>query len=399
MSLNDPQWGKNRNDGPPDLDEMARKLKQKVAGLFGGSGGDRDPNQSQTSSVPPKWFGGGVALLVGVMIAVWLASGFYIVEEGKRGVVLRLGKYLETTGPGPRWHWPYPFESHEIVNVSSVQTVEVGYRNTPKNKNAQEASMLTEDENIVDVQFAVQYDLKDAEDFLFNNRDHKEDAVRTIAESAIREVVGKNKMDYVLNEGRSDVAAQIQRLLQTITDRYKLGVQIRSVTMQNAQPPEQVQGAFEDALRAVQDKERSKNEGEEYRNKVVPTARGLASRLMEEANGYKQRVIANAEGDASRFKSILVEYEKAPQVTRERLYLEAMQQIYSSSSKVMIDQKPGGGGNLLYLPLDKLMQASSSSVSVAEAAARASDMAVPVTPTPPPAEPARSGTLRNREGR
>ncbi len=359
MPPNDPQWGKKNNDGPPDLDEILRKLQQKIAALLGFG---RRP-----SAPPPPggggggggrfgaWVGGGALLAVVLVFAVWLASGFYIVDEGRRGVVLRLGRYLETTMPGPRWHIPYPIESVEVVNVSQVRTVEVGYRGNPKNKQPQEALMLTDDENIVDVQFAVQYTIKSPEDYLFYNK-NPDDNVLQAAESSIREVVGKSKMDFVLNQGRSDVASHVRDLMQRILDRYRSGINVTTVNLLAVQAPEQVQAAFEDVVRAGQDRERFKNEGQAYANDVVPKARGVAARLIEEANGYRQSVISTAQGDAARFKQILAEYERAPAVTRERMYLDTMQQILSSTSKVVVDQK--AGQNLLYLPIDKLMQLS-----------------------------------------
>lgn len=391
MPPNDPQWGKRPNDGPPDLDEMLRKLQQKLAGLFGGRGSPGNSGPSEPSppfnGPSPAFFGGSIAFIVILVVGVWLASGFYIVEEGRRGVVLRLGKYIETTNPGPRWHIPYPIESAEVVNVSGVRTVEVGYRGNPKNKQPQEALMLTDDENIVDVQFAIQYTLKGPEDYLFNNR-NPDDNVLQAAETAIREIVGKSKMDFVLNQGRSEVASRVKVLMQQILDRYKTGINITTVNLQNVQPPEQVQASFDDAVRAQQDRERFKNEGQAYANSVVPNARGVAARLLEEANGYKQTAIATAQGDASRFRQILAEYEKAPGVTRERLYLEAMQQILSNTSKVIVDQK--GGNNLLYLPLDKLMQMpGQAQVSAQGADVPLPRMAVPgeqpVTAAPQPA--------------
>lgn len=286
------------------------------------------------------------------MVAVWLASGFYIVDEGHRGVVLRFGKYVDTTPAGLRWHLPYPVEKVELVNVSQVRTVEIGYRNNVKNKVLRESLMLTDDENIIDIQFAVQYILNDPEDFLFKNRS-PEDAVLQAAETAIREVIGKSKMDYVLYEGREQVAANATQLMQKILDRYQIGISINRVTMQNAQPPEQVQAAFDDAVKAGQDRERQKNEGQAYANDVIPRAVGSAARLTQESEGYKQRVIASAEGDASRFEQLLTEYSKAPKVTRDRLYLDMMQQVLSTTSKIVVDQK--NGNNLLYLPLDKLI--------------------------------------------
>ena len=374
MPPNDPQWGKRPNDGPPDLDEMLRKLQQKLAGLFGGRGSPGNSGPSEPSppfnGPSPAFFGGSIAFIVILVVGVWLASGFYIVEEGRRGVVLRLGKYIETTNPGPRWHIPYPIESAEVVNVSGVRTVEVGYRGNPKNKQPQEALMLTDDENIVDVQFAIQYTLTSPEDYLFNNR-NPDDNVLQAAETAIREIVGKSKMDFVLNQGRSEVASRVKVLMQQILDRYKTGINITTVNLQNVQPPEQVQASFDDAVRAQQDRERFKNEGQAYANSVVPNARGVAARLIEEANGYKQTAIATSQGDASRFRQILTEYEKAPGVTRERLYLEAMQQILSNTSKVIVDQK--GGNSLLYLPLDKLMQMTGQ----AQVSAQGADVPLP----------------------
>ena len=302
-----------------------------------------------------------VLLVIAIALAIWLATGFYIVDEGKRGVVLRLGKWNETTQPGPRWHWPYPFESHEMVNISAVRTVEVGYRNSQKSKMPQEALMLTKDKNIVDVQFAVQYDVKDPEDFLFNNKIDADaiDMVRQVAEAAIRETVGKNDMDYVLNEGRGDIAVKVQRLAQIILDRYKSGIQIKAVTMQNAQPPEQVQSAFDDAVRARQDKEKFKNEGETYRNARVPEARGLSQRLIEEANAHKARVVSNAKGDTARFREVLTQYEKAPQVTRERIYLETMERVFGAVDKVIID-KGAGQSVVPYLPLGEISKPAAS---------------------------------------
>jgi membrane protease subunit HflK len=284
-----------------------------------------------------------------------LASGFYIVDASQRGVVLQFGSFKEATEPGLRWRLPWPVQSHETVNLTGVRTIEVGYRGSEKNKVPKEALMLTDDENIVSMQFAVQYLLKDPKDYTFKNR-HPEDAVMQAAETSIREVVGKNKMDFVLYEGRDVIAANTQKLMQDTLDRYETGIQIRAVTMQSTQPPEQVQAAFDDAVKAGQDRERQKNEGEAYANDVIPRAQGTASRLLQEAEGYRARLIATAEGEAARFSKLYAEYAKAPEVTRQRLYLETMQQIYANTSKVMVDTK--GSGNLLYLPLDKLMNAT-----------------------------------------
>ena len=395
MGLNDPQWGKNNSGGPPDLEEVVRNLNRKVESLFGRFGGGSGGNKTGGTS---GGFNISLGLIVLVVALIWMASGFYIVDASQRGVVLRFGKLIETTEPGPRWHLPYPVESVEIVNLSQVRTVEVGYRENVKNKMLKESLMLTDDENIIDIQFAVQYFLKDPGAYLFNNRAPDEN-VRQSAETAIREVVGRSKMDFVLYEGREQVAAETTKLMQDILDRYQSGILVSNLMMQNAQPPEQVQAAFDDAVKAGQDRERQKNEGQSYANDVIPKAKGAAARLMEEASGYKQSVIANAEGDASRFKQILSEYEKAPKITRERMYIEMQQQIMTNSSKVMIDQK-SSNGSLLYLPLDKLMQrGEGDSVAPAQAAQPAAQGGLPVSEFAP-ATRARELILgREREAR
>jgi modulator of FtsH protease HflK len=379
MSLNDPQWGRRPNQGPPDLDEIWRDFNRKLGGLFGRRGGGAG---GEPEGPDVRKFGGGAGLLAGLVLLVWLASGFYIVYEGQRGVVLRFGKLSETTMPGPRWHLPYPIETAEVVNVAGVRSVEVGYRNNVKSKVLKESLMLTDDENIVDVQFAVQYILKSPTEYLFVNRS-PDDAVLQAAETAIREIVGKSSMDFVIFEGRAEVAARAHKLMQEILDRYVTGINISKVTMQNAQPPEQVQAAFDDAVKAGQDRERQKNEGQAYANDVVPKAKGMAARLTQEAEGYRQRVIEQSEGDASRFRQIVTEYNRAPQVTRDRLYIEAMQQIMSNTTKVLIDQK--GGNSLIYLPLDKIMQMSGTLPA---------DGAAKPESAPPPPEPS---TARSRE--
>jgi membrane protease subunit HflK len=327
------------------------------------------------------------------VVLVWLASGFYIVDEGRRGVVTRFGKYMETTQPGPRWHLPYPIESVELVDFSQVKTVEIGYRNTTANKNAKEATMLTEDENIIDIQFAVQYNLNSAEAYVFNNR-KPDEMVKFVAESAIREVVGKAKMDFALYEGREQIAEQTRELMQRSMDRYKTGVFVQKVTLQSVQPPEKVQAAFDDAVKAQQDRVRLVNEGQAYANDVVPRARGQASRLLEEANGYNTEVTQRAEGDASRFRSVLSEYAKAPGVMRDRLYIDMMQSVLGNSSKILVDQK---AGNLNVLPLDKVMQGVTSSTTP-DASAAPRVTVPPTTDAAVPTDPARTRDgLRNRE--
>ena len=387
MALNDPNWGR-RGDGPPDLDEIWNRFRQKLPGLFGGKGGGRGPADA-------KRFPGGAWLLIVLVAVIWLASGFYIVDASQRGVVLRFGKYAQTTEPGPQWHLPYPIESVEIVNLSQVRTLEVGYRNSVKDKRLKESLMLTDDENIVDLQLAVQYVLKDPTEFLFFNRDVNEDAVRQVAESAIREIVGKSKMDFVLYEGREVIRGQAQKLIQEMLDRYKTGIQISQVTLQQAQPPEDVQAAFNDAVKANQDRERQISEGQAYANDVVPKARGSASRLMQESEGYKQRIIATAEGEASRFRQILTEYSRAPAVTRERMYIDAVQQVLSNTSKVIVDQK--SGNSLLFLPLDKLLQMSASTALAPQENAERSPAAEMQSQAVPTVDPRSRESFRSRD--
>jgi modulator of FtsH protease HflK len=401
MSLNDPNWGRggNRgpqgpgggNQGPPDLDELWRNFNRRLSEIFRRrprGAGDEPP---RTPGGNGRGIGGGAGALILLVVGVWLASGFYIVVEGTRGVVLTFGKFSQETLPGLRWRLPWPIQTHEIVNLSQVRTLEVGYRNNVRTKVLKESLMLTDDENIVDLQFAVQYVVKDAQAFTFNVRRPDESAMQ-IAETAMREVIGKNRMDAILYETQVDIANKTRDLMQAIHDRYNTGIQISAVTLQNAQPPEQVQAAFDDAVKAGQDRERQKNEGQAYANDVIPRARGTAARLQQESEGYKQRVIANAEGDASRFRQVLTEYSKAPQVTRERIYIDTMREILSSTNKVMLDYR--GSGNLLMLPLDKLMQQAGGAAAQTEA--QASQRPSEPTPTPD-AGPRARDTLRNRD--
>lgn len=367
FSINDPRWGRGsqddnqnqnpnpqdgkRPDGPPDLDELWRDFNQRLNRLFGGKkGGGNGPGGFKPDM---RGAGYGIFGIAAVVVAfLWLISGFFIVQEGQTGVVLTFGKYTHKTPAGFNWRWPAPIQTHEIVNVSQVRTAEVGYRGSIRNKQTSESLMLTDDENIIDIQFAVQYTLSDAEKWIFNNRE-QEEMVKQVAESAIREVVGRNKMDFVLYEDRAKVAFDAKKLMQQILDRYNAGVLVTNVATQGVQPPEQVQAAFDDAVKAGQDRERQKNEGQAYANDVIPRARGAAERLLQEAEAYRSRVEEISQGDASRFRQVVAEYQKAPAVTRDRMYLDTMQQIFSNTGKVMIDAK--SGNNLLYLPLDKLI--------------------------------------------
>jgi membrane protease subunit HflK len=349
-------------DGPPDLDELFKDIKDKVNKMFNvksnnNGGGNRFDNNSSKKAGEPL----PVTPILVIIALVWIASGFYIVDQGQRGVVLLFGQNKEVTMPGPRWHIPYPIETVEQVNLEQVRTIEVGYRSSSSTGSStselRESLMLTGDKNIIDLQFAVQYNLKSVEDFLFENRS-AENAVRGAAETSIREVVGKSMMDFVLYEGREQIAVDTKALMQSILDDYKTGINITSVTMQNAQPPEQVQAAFDDAVKAQQDKERQKTEGLAYANDIIPKATGTASRLIAEANGYAVSIENEASGNASRFDQILTEFNRAPEVTRNRLFLEAQEGIMSSVSKVIIDQKESN--SLLYLPLDKIIQQSNA---------------------------------------
>lgn len=381
--------GGNRNDGPPDLDEMLRNLSRKLNTLFGKTNQPSN-NSSAPSGSPLSGRDLPVLPILLVIVLIWLATGFYIVDQGSRGVVLRFGKHVETTKEGPHWHIPYPIEGVTTVNMQQVRTIEVGYRTDEaggaKVKQPEEALMLTDDENIIDLQFAVQYDLKSAEDYLFNNL-ATDNAVRSATESAVREVVGKSKLDYVLQNGREDVSAKTKVLIQQILDRYKAGINIVSLSMQGASPPKQVQEAFDDVNRANQDLERQKNEGQAYANDVIPKARGTASRLVAESAGYKLRVENEATGNASRFEQILAQYNRAPEVTRQRLYIDAQEQILSSVSKVIVDQK--NGNSMLYLPLDKLLPANAAAAPIANAPA--------ATATAPTATVTSSTDDRNRD--
>lgn len=419
FSLNDPRWGRgsqnddqqpnqdgkrpNPSDGPPDLDQLWRDFNQRLNRLFGKRGGGGNGGGGAGGFQPDmRGAGIGAGIVAVIALFLWLVSGFFIVQEGQTAVVMSFGKYSHSAPAGFNWRWPYPIQSHEIVNVSQVRTVEVGYRSTVRNKQPQESLMLTDDENIIDIQFAVQYRLKSAADWVFNNRD-QEQVVKQVAETAIREVVGKSKMDFVLYEGREKVALDAGQLMQQIVDRYNAGVQITNVTMQGVQPPEQVQAAFDDAVRAGQDRERQKNEGQAYANDVIPRARGAASRLMQESEAYRSRVVATAQGDSSRFKQVLSEYQKAPAVTRDRMYLETMQQIFANTTKVMVGAK--GNNNLLYLPLDKLIaQTAAGEIGMNRAGSSAQNPASGAVPnaaagTEPLSEAQRQSDARTRDSR
>ncbi len=356
----DPWSGKGDQKGPPDLDEAIRSLQEKLSNIFGGgkgSGGNggNSPNLLSTQNILKN-----IGFIALGFLAIWIFSGLYTVDEGMRGVETRFGQYTRSTDSGLNWHIPAPIEQVEKVNVQQQRYIEVGYRSGGNGGQAQgavgvpkEALMLTKDENYIDVQLAVQYQVKDAKAFLFNLAE-PEATLKHVTESALRGVIGGSNMDFVLTEGRSEVVAQAKKEIQATMDSYNSGLQIASVNLQDAQPPEQVQNAFEDAIKAREDQQRFINEAEAYSNDVVPKARGAAARKLQEAEGYKEQVIAQAQGETSRFTQLLTEYKKAPEVTRKRLYIESIETVLSETHPVMIDVK--GGNNMMYLPLDKMLQ-------------------------------------------
>ena len=378
--------GRGPNQGPPDLDELWRDFNRKLGGLFGGRGGGSGGNRRPGGTGGPGGFqpdmknaGVGVGVIGVVALLIWLGTGFFIVQEGQQAVITQFGKYHSTVGAGFNWRLPYPFQRQETVAVTQIRSVDVGRDNVIKSTGLRESAMLTQDENIVEIKFAVQYRLNDARAYLFESK-NPADAVVQAADSAVREVVGKMTMDNAMADERDQIAPRVRDLMQKILDRYKVGIEVVAVNMQQGgvRPPEQVQAAFDDVLKAGQERERVKNQAQAYANDVVPRAVGTAARLKQEAEGYKARIVAQAEGDTQRFNSVLGEYQKAPQVTRDRMYVDTMQQIYSGVNKVIIDSK--SGGNLMDLPLDKVMQASGAAAGSAAPAAPAQ-----ATPAPSPA--------------
>ena len=427
FNLNEPGWGrgsngseppKNNNEppkrppqgnGPPDLDQVWRDFNQRLGSLFGrnqGGGqnnGPRPPHQQGSGGPTPRQSRIGLGVIFGAGVVLWLASGFFIVQEGQVAVITQFGRYNSTAQAGFQWRLPYPIQSNEIVNLSQLRTFEVGFRGNARNRVLPEALMLTDDENIVDVQFVVQYRLRadGAPNYLFKTKDPDE-SVRQAAQAAMREIVGNRKMDFVLYEGRTAVAVDVQNLMQQILERYQTGVQVSSVAIQNVQPPEQVQAAFDDAVKAGQDRERQVNEGQAYRNQIVPMASGQASRMLEQAEGYRAKIVGNAVGDVARFGSVLTEYRKSPLVIRERMYLETMQQMYANASKVLVDTR--GSNNMLYLPLDKIMQQTAQDTgktvpsSIAPVPPVINTPAAPSTPARPAAASGSANTLTRDRG-
>jgi modulator of FtsH protease HflK len=419
FNLNDPRWGRGddgqstdpkneqaprdqrpqgNHQGPPDLDELWRDFNRKLGNIFGGkggqggSGGNGGPGSFNPS---PKSTGIGAGLIAGVVGLIWLGSGFFIVQEGQQAVITQFGKYHTTVGAGFNWRLPFPVQRHETVAATQIRSVDVGNDSIVPATGLRQSAMLTSDENIVEIKFAVQYRLSNARDFLFESRD-PEAAVVKAAETAVREVVGKMRMDAALAEERDQIGPRVRALMQVILDRYRVGVEVVGINLQQGgvRPPEQVQASFDDVLKAAQERERAKNEAEAYANDVVPRARGAADRLNEEAEGYRARIVAQAEGDAQRFQAIHAEYRKAPQVTRERMYVDTMQEVYSNVTKVLVDSK--SGNNLLYLPLDKIMQMTAQPPAAAGTSQPAS-APVNAAPASTPATRSLDNAARSRE--
>ncbi|WP_307704198.1 FtsH protease activity modulator HflK [Variovorax paradoxus] len=403
--------GQGPNQGPPDLDELWRDLNRKLGGFFGGKGGGNRPSGNDGGGggngyrPDMKNAGFGLGLVAIVAVLIWLGTGFFIVNEGQQAVVTQFGRYKATVNAGFNWRLPYPIQRHEVVVTSQIRSTDVGRDAIVRSTGLRESAMLTEDENIVEIKFAVQYRLSDARAYLYESKSPSETIIQ-VAESSVREVVGKMKMDAALAEERDQIAPRVRQLMQTILDRYKVGVEVVNINLQQGgvRPPEQVQSAFDDVLKAGQERERAKNEAQAYANDVVPRATGTASRLKEESEAYKARIVAQAQGDAGRFGAVLAEYQKAPQVTRDRMYTDAMQQIYASTTKVLVDTKQGS--NLLYLPLDKLMQMSGNNAATPVDAASPSVAGTApaqssVIPVAPPAgdNRARDGRSRDRDVR
>ncbi|HEY3596470.1 MAG TPA: FtsH protease activity modulator HflK [Paraburkholderia sp.] len=381
LSLNDPRWGRGEGngdrqrsndskrpqndkggDGPPDLDEMWREFNRRLSRLFGRKGGgDRRPDNGRGARI-------GVGIVIGVLVAIYLGSGVFVVQEGQAGVVLQFGKYRGTVEQGVHWRLPYPFEAQELVNIGQIRSVEVGRSNVVRLANVKDASMLTHDADIVDVRFSVQYQIRKPVDYLFRSVD-PDQSVAQAAQAAIREIVGARSMNDMLYQDREAIRQQLTDAIQHSLDQYQTGLAVTGVTIQGVQAPEQVQPAFDDAAKARQDRERAKRDAQAYAKDLLPRTQADAARLVDEAKTYSDRVVAQAQGDAERFKEVYAQYSKAPAVIRERMYLDTMQYIYSNTTKVFVDSKVGN--NVLYLPLDKLVEQTRQRAADAASAAAA----------------------------
>jgi membrane protease subunit HflK len=368
-------WG---GDGqtPPELDDVIKDFKEKFSVILGGK-----PSSNTENSTPPST--GSFKYIFIVAFLLWGLSGIYIIDPAEKGVVLRFGAFQKETSQGPHWHLPYPIETLSRINVEQIRTVQIGYRDAVSNRRggnvSSESLMLTKDENMIDAKFAVQYKINDVQAYLFNVSNPNL-TLRHVMESAIRQVVGKNTMDYVLTEGRVAIADDIREKSQKLLNSYKVGLIITTVNMQDAQPPEPVQAAFSDAVKAREDKQRLINEAQTYANDILPKSRGKAARALEESKAYKSEVVSKSEGEASRFKQILAEYKKAPKVTKERLYRETMESVLANTNKVVVDSK---ANSIMYLPIDKLLNNNNTQTNKV------------VTPKPASEQVRQSNSIRN----
>ena len=377
-------------EGPPDLEEMWRDFTRKLSSFFGMGKRSSDPGNGGGGFQPDAQSAGiGVALIALIVVVVWLFSGSFIVQEGQRGVVTTFGRYSHTVEAGWGWRWPYPIQAEQTIDFTQTKTVEIGATSISATTGLRDSAMLTQDENIVDVRFSVQYNLKDARAFLFENNNPRE-AVVQASESAVREIVGSSRIDSVLYEQRGALTAALVKSIQSQLDTLNTGIVIANVNIESVNPPDQVQAAFTDVVNAGVNRDALKNEGQAYANHVIPAAQGDAARLRENALGYKARIVNAAQGDADRFKAVYAEYQKAPAVTRDRMYIDAMQEVYANVTKVMVDTH--GGTNRIQLPLDKLVQSGSGSAAAAPAPAdtTAATATVTVTPSDPAANDPRS---------
>ncbi|HET9692930.1 MAG TPA: FtsH protease activity modulator HflK [Steroidobacteraceae bacterium] len=359
MAWNDPgrnrnPWGNRPDKGTADLDEALRNLQRKLSQMFGGDGGNgdgRDDGRGGGGSGGGALRGFGFGTVALVLVGIWALTGFYVVDAAERGVVTRFGEYVATTDPGLRWHVPWPIEARQIINVESIEGVQ------------EQTRMLTSDENLVDINIAVQYRRAEPVAYAFNVRD-PDQTLKEVAESAIREIVGRSRLDYVLEEGRQEITAKTKELIQRTLDAYKTGVEVTTVNLQGVSVPEQVQSSQRDAIKAREDKERLGLEAQAYANDILPKAKGSAARQLEDASAYKARIVADAEGEAQRFAQLLQSYERSPGVTRQRLYYETMEEVLGSTNKVLVDT--AGTGNMIYLPLDKLTEGRARTLTLDE---------------------------------
>ena len=399
FSLNDPRWGRgedngrrqdgsrrpdsDKGDGPPDLDQMWRDFNRRLSGLLGRKGNGRGPG-----GLGPRPDNGrnariGVGIVIGVLIAIYLGSGVFVVQEGQAAVVLQFGQYRHTVGQGVHWRLPYPFQSHETVNVGQIRSVEIGRSNLVRPANVRDASVLTRDGDILEVRFTVQYQVTQPTDYLFHSA-NPDLSVTQAAQAAVRTVVGTHATsDLLYEEDREPIRAQLDDAIQRSLDASKSGLEVTGVTIQSVQAPEQVQAAFDDAAKAHQDREHAKRDAQAAADQMLPKAQADAARMIDEAHAYSDQVVAHAQGDAERFNRVYEQYAKAPEVIRHRMYLDAMQHIYSNATKVFVDSK--SGNNVLYLPLDKIAEAGRQRAAAgngASAAAPASASAPAATPAP-----------------